>query len=455
MSRLSSLLPGTIAGRVIVVLLIGLTASHVASVGLYRSDLREELGISTSRLLAERIVAMQRAIAASPPEDRDRTAHALSGPGVEVHWDNAPSTEAPAPDAWKTQLARHIAEIQTDLQANRPSSIPTDEHAGSDAGGAASGIQIATKLPDGTWANFELHSIGDSMLRSQQEHLLMSTTLMVVAILGLAVVSVRILTRPLRSLERAARRLGVDMNAPPLPETGPREVRSAAHAFNDMQNRIRRLVRDRTQMFAAISHDLKTPITRVRLRAEFVDDADQRAKLLADLDEMEAMVFSALAFLREDADTEEAKVVNLSAIFDTICNAAADAGHRAEYVGESYLPFRGRPLALKRSLTNVIQNAILYGGGALVRARSSDHEIRIEIDDEGPGIPPAEQDRVFEPFYRIEGSRSRETGGSGLGLAVARSVIRAHGGDIELSNREVRGLRVTITLPRLGLPQPQ
>jgi len=258
----------------------------------------------------------------------------------------------------------------------------------------------------------------------------------------LSVLAVRYAARPLGLLAAAAQRLGRDMTAPPMPEDGPREVRAAAHAFNEMQTSLRRFVEDRTQMIAAISHDLRTPITRLKLRAEFVDDDEQRGKMLADLDEMEAMIHATLAFARDDAAIEPHAPVDVAAM---LAGLAEDFG--ATYSGPKGLMVHAGPIALKRAFANLLENAQAYAGGANVVLARDSAGIVVTIDDDGPGIPEAELERVFAPFYRVEGSRNRETGGTGLGLAVARSALRAHGGDIQLANRSGGGLRVTVTLP--------
>jgi len=275
-----------------------------------------------------------------------------------------------------------------------------------------------------------------------------STSAMAIGIVLVSIVLVRGFTAPLSRLARAADRIGRDMSVPPLSEKGPREVRHAARAFNEMQARIRRLVEDRTQTLAAISHDLKTPITRLRLRAEFVEDQETRAKMTRDLDEMETMIDQALAFLRGDGRDETSKPVDISAMLEAIASDLADMG-RPIYVSavpESVL--RCKPLALKRALINLIENALKYGGAARIRLDREPDLVRLTIDDEGPGIPESEREKVFSPFYRREESRNRETGGTGLGLTIARAVVRALGGDITLSDAPQKGLRVEVTLPQ-------
>lgn len=264
---------------------------------------------------------------------------------------------------------------------------------------------------------------------------------------GVAWWGVQRATRPLSVFAHAAERLGVDVNAEPLPEGGPSEVRRATHAFNTMQKRIQRFIQDRTQMLAAISHDLRTPITRLRLRAEFVDDDVQREKMLNDLEEMESMIGSTLTFARDDAANEPVASVDVAAIVASSCGDHSAAGRDVTYSGPDSLELMARPLAFKRAINNFVDNAVKYGKSAHVSLEPGYEELAIYIDDHGPGIPPAERERVFAPFTRLESSRSRETGGTGLGLTIARNAIRSMGGDVELSNRPEGGLRVTVTLP--------
>ncbi|MBM3513705.1 MAG: HAMP domain-containing protein [Alphaproteobacteria bacterium] len=263
----------------------------------------------------------------------------------------------------------------------------------------------------------------------------------------LALWGLRRATRPLTLFVGAAERLGVDVNAEPMSESGPAEVRRAARAFNTMQTRIKRFIQDRTQMLAAISHDLRTPITRMKLRAEFVEDDEQRAKMLRDLDDMEAMIATTLSFARDDAANEPARSVDVAETLATIASDLAHAGGDTSYSGPPHLLVMARPMALKRALTNLADNAIKYGKCARIALRTIGAEIEITVDDDGPGIPEAEKERVFSPFYRLESSRSRETGGTGLGLTITRNAILSMGGLVELINRPGGGLRARVTLP--------
>ncbi len=255
-------------------------------------------------------------------------------------------------------------------------------------------------------------------------------------------------TRPLTLFAAAAERLGVDVNAEPLDEDGgPSEVRRATQAFNTMQTRIRRFIQDRTQMLAAISHDLRTPLTRMRLRAEFVDDDVQRQKMFTDLDEMEAMIGATLTFARDDAANEPLAAVDVAAIVASLCSDQQMTGRDVSYSGPDTFVVTARPLALKRAINNFIDNAVKYGKLAQVTLSVAVSEFTITIDDQGPGIADIHKERVFAPFVRLETSRSRETGGAGLGLTIARSAVRSMGGDVELVDRKEGGLRVRVTLP--------
>ncbi len=217
---------------------------------------------------------------------------------------------------------------------------------------------------------------------------------------------------------------------------------AAASAFNRMQGRLRRFIEDRTQMIAAISHDLRTPITRLKLRAEFIEDDEQRLKILADLDEMEAMISSTLAFARDDSARESKVTVDLVGVLIDLCDQFS-----VSFDGPDELEMTLGANGVKRAFANLIENACKYAGGGRLTLRVDGDNVVVTIDDDGPGIPVSELENVFAPFYRVESSRNRETGGTGLGLAVARSAIRGNGGDVTLANRSPNGLTATVTLP--------
>ena len=268
--------------------------------------------------------------------------------------------------------------------------------------------------------------------------------------LGIAVVAVltgRHIAKPMRSLAAAAGRFGRGEAVDDLPEAGPVETRETVRAFNRMRGRLDRYVRNRTAMLAAVSHDLRTPITSLRLHAEFVEDAETRAKIVAALDEMQRMTEDTLAFIREDMRREETRTVDLHALLDSVAADLSELGCDIEVAESERVLIDCRAMALRRALRNLLENAAAYGTRATARIDRDGSGVRVVIEDEGPGIPEDDLERVFEPFVRLEASRSRDTGGSGLGLAIARSIIRGHGGDVHLENRAEGGLRARVALP--------
>lgn len=266
-------------------------------------------------------------------------------------------------------------------------------------------------------------------------------------ILGLVLYAMtRTITRPLGKLAEAADALGRGTRVEPLPEQGGRELRAATRAFNAMQERLRRYLDSRTRVLAAMSHDMRTPLTRLRLRVESIDDEQLRARCTADLDEMSNMIRGALAVFRGLNDDEPATPIDVNALLEALRDEYRELGGHVTVSGRAQQPYVGKPLALKRCLGNLLQNAIQYGQQADVTVEDGDALV-LRIRDRGPGIPSESLERVFEPFYRLESSRNRDTGGVGLGLGIARDIAQAHGGRLTLRNVE-GGLEAELTLPR-------
>ncbi|WP_167730245.1 ATP-binding protein [Terasakiella sp. SH-1] len=306
-------------------------------------------------------------------------------------------------------------------------------------------ILVAVELDDGIWLNMKVPFKGGP--RPFLPPFVFPFLFMTGIVALLAFVIMRRANKPLTMMAAAADRLGRDVNAAPMEETGPREVREAASAFNEMQTRLRRFVQDRTHMLAAISHDLRTPITRMRLRAEFVEDDQQREKMLADLDEMESMIAATMAFARDDVANEPVSQIDLAALVESLCEDMRETGGDVTYQGLEELSFKGRPVGLKRAVGNLVGNALKYGSSCQVVLACHDGQVVLSVTDNGPGIPGESLEDVFRPFRRVETSRNKETGGVGLGLAVVRSVAHAHGGDVVLRNLNAGGLEAKITLP--------
>jgi signal transduction histidine kinase len=281
----------------------------------------------------------------------------------------------------------------------------------------------------------------------------LSMSLTALILSSLLILMVRRITRPLAQLAVAADRLGRGEAGPPLAEYGPRDIQETIRAFNHMRARLERFVQDRTRMLAAISHDLHTPLTALRVRAELIEEVDTRNKICATLDEIQHMTEATLAFVREDAVQEDTRLLDLDALVQSVCDDLSDTGKDVTFSGPGKLPYRCRAVSFKRALRNLVENAVTYGQCARVTLTEAQDALAITIDDDGPGIAAPDQERVFEPFVRLETSRSRDTGGVGLGMAIARSIVRSHGGEITLANRPQGGLRVTVHVPKDGTCQ--
>lgn len=433
--------PRSLAARTAVVLLVGLAFVQGGGLLLHALDSAGLQRIAEARDLAARLATLYRAVAAAPAEAAPGLL-ADAGPGLSASVGALP---APLPPPSPFELQRLIRPF-LGLGAMGPALRPRETL----MRGPADALLTAFHLSDGRWLIIRA-ALPEPRPWDSAGFLALFLG-MTLAAAVLAVWAVRRLTRPVRTLADAAERLGRDVNAPALPEEGPTEVVLAAAAFNRMAARIRRFVDDRTFLLAAIGHDLRTPITRLRLRAELLDDDEQRPKWLADLDELESMVNATLAFGRDVAASEPAVRLDLAALVRTVLDEAADArpalADHIAYAGPEHLAIQGRPAALKRALANLVGNALAYGGGARAWLDPPRGGIAtVAVEDDGPGLPAEELERVFEPFRRGERSRSRETGGTGLDLAIARNILRAHGGDVALANRPEGGLRAVATIP--------
>jgi signal transduction histidine kinase len=439
--------PGSLAARTTLVLLVGLAFVQAAGLTIHALDRIDLLRLEQARNLAFRVMTIYRTVELTPPDRRQAVLARLPhGPALNARLQTTPPL-VPMPPApfWLQRLIR----VNLSLIPMPPHERPAEVLIRGDP--ARRLLVLGLLLPDGGWLN--VHAMLPPLRPWHSPSFLWAFGLMTLAAAALSLWAVRRLTAPVRTLAEAAEALGRDVNAPALPETGPSEVAAAAAAFNTMAARIRRFVQDRTDLLTAIGHDLRTPITRLKLRAEFVEDDEQRRKMLADLDELEQMVAATLAFGRDARTGEPVVPLDLAELLRTVLDEAADARpemtDNLAYEGPPHLTLRARSLGLKRAFANLTSNAVLYGGGARVRllAAGADGMVTIEIEDDGPGIPPEQLDLVFEPFHRGEPSRNRETGGVGLGLPIARNILRAHGGDITIANRPGGGLKATVRLP--------
>jgi len=439
--------PRSLATRTALVVLFGLVLVQIAGLTIHALDRIDIQRIAQSRDIGLRIMPLYRVIAGAQPSRRAAVLIEQHVPlSLSVQLSDGP------PDTTLRELARGQQSV---YRVGVNSGVLGDPRLRwTDVrlyGGFQAGrIMYAFEMPQGGWllAEAELESIRPW----HSPTFLAAFLLMTLTAAGLTIWAVRRLTAPVSVLAAAAEALGRDVNAAPLPEDGPTETAVAAIAFNTMAARIRRFVSDRTEMLTAMGHDLRTPITRLKLRAEFIDDDELRNKILIDLDELQMMVSATLAFGRDSRITEPVSSVDLVELLRTILDETGDANpevaERLIYSGPPHQTVRARPVALKRALGNLVSNAVNYGGDARVTMEPpAGGTVAVTIEDDGPGIPADEIDRVFEPFHRLEQSRNRETGGVGLGLPIARNMLRAHGGDVVLSNRSQGGLKALVTLP--------
>jgi signal transduction histidine kinase len=438
--------PRSLAARTASVLLVGLIIVQAAGLAIHAFDRIDLQRLAQEREIAVRVMNIYRTVMLTPPDQREAVLGELRhSPDLSAEIVQHPPTED-LPDAlpFRQRLLRVNLNLVPLMGVPRWRGLRILEDPGKHL------IVVGLHLPGEDWLNV---SVKVQPPRPWHSPTFLAAFLLMTAVAAaLTVWAVRRLTAPVRTLAAAADALGRDVNAPPLPEDGPLEVATAAKAFNTMASRIRRFVQDRTELLTAIGHDLRTPITRLKLRAEFVEDDEQRGKMLADLEELEAMVSATLAFGRDARTTEAVSSLDLAELLRTLLDEASDSRpdlvEQLCYEGPPHQTVRGRPLALKRALANLVSNAVNYGGGARLRLiPPADGLLVAEVEDDGPGIPPGELERVFEPFHRGEPSRSRETGGVGLGLPIARNIFRAHGGDVVLSNRPMGGVKATVTLP--------
>ena len=434
------------------ILVAALLAFHLLGFWAYRVGFESLAMAARDRGLAEHIVSVKRAIASTlDAPERDRVAHDLSSASLEVHWSNVSLVLGNAPTTERAQIMEaRLKELAPELAAESFRVGFADDGAlgSGNADAYRHMMLVSVRLTDGSWVNFSSSALGAT--QHIEWSVVAVTICFGVGIVVFALLLLRWATRPLRDLAIAAERFSLDQTPQPLPENGPIEVRRAARAFNTMRERIQRLVTERMQAMAAVSHDLRTPITRLRLRSELLDDDATRDLIDADLGEMEAMIDSTLEYLRGGVSSEVIRPIDLASVIETIVDEHIDQGHRVSLTGLASAPVLGRVLSLKRAFSNIISNAIKYGETASVAIAESGDQIVITVEDEGPGIPQSDMERVFQPFVRLEESRGRETGGTGLGLTIAASVIQTHGGHIKLTNRAAGGLCVTIALSKVG-----
>ncbi len=456
------LMPQSLFGRLALILLSGLLLAQLLSTLLQFHDRGQRLFQASGMQSADRIAEIVRLLDDEDFAERQRLIAILNVPPLKVSltapvWKDQPPITAESPSAeFRDRLTGllgekyplHVAVSDQRVMHTQPEDSGHMMHMENMGMTAPESLVFfaQVQLGDGNWVTFE-NRIDDAVFASSTTLFIYLAVLIIIVLLA-SLLAVRVATRPLSLLAKQADKLGSDINQPPMAETGPTEMRHASHAFNTMQCRLQRFIEDRSRLLTAISHDLKTPITRMRLRAEMLDDAEQRDSFTRNLDEMQAIASETLDFLRADDARENLQPVDICALLETIKDDASELGQQVEIELCQISPYSARPLALKRCIVNLVDNAIKYGGKAVIHATERNNAITISISDSGPGIPEDKMDSVFEPFFRLETSRSRKTGGTGLGLSIARNIALSHGGELQLENLDEGGLKATLMLQR-------
>jgi signal transduction histidine kinase len=439
--------PSSLFARVALILLAGLLAAQLASLWLQWGERATVVSQARGQNFAERMVEAIRLLEADQPSRRSTSLSALQSGDLRVTLirDDQVSPNPPR------------GQIQASISARLGSEREIRSVGGGGGGmqhGGPGGMSprgnptrsFDVRLRDGQW--IRISAVQEADTPALPNDLIAQLLITLIMVTAVVMIAVRQVTRPLQQLAAAADTLGNDLDAPPLTENGPTETRRAAQAFNRMQARIKRLVDERARALAAVSHDLRTPLTRLRLRAELVTDDRLRDQMAADLDSMAAMIDATLDYLRGLQDSEALRPIDMNALLQSLAEDAAVLGKTISVEGLAQAPYYGRLSGLRRALQNLIDNAIKYGHGAQLRIEDAADALRLVVEDEGPGIAPAELTRVTEPYYRPDASRSRETGGVGLGLSIVSDIALMHGGQLLLANRPQGGLSATLILPR-------
>ncbi|STQ91558.1 ATP-binding protein [Iodobacter fluviatilis] len=447
--------PKTLFGQILLVMLAGLFTANAAGVWLVINDRARLARVLRVEYVAEHIASSINVLGETPAAFRTQLLRALNSPALQVSLDT-PWQQARLPAADVLEFEKLVSkqlQKQERMQVVSMSYGALPESMRSVSGGleAAESVLInltlQAQLEDGTIVTFSSSRMSNVLIR-EPWRIVGWLALVALAAALLSVWAVRRLTQPLSVFSTAAEGLARNINQPPLPETGPKEVRHLARAFNSMQCAIKLYLSTRSQMLAGISHDLRLPITRIRLRLEKRADPAQNQAIERDLEEMENLIADTLAFLHAGNSAEASVKLNFMDLLEGVVEDIEALGAQISVRGQACQVFTGRPQALRRCLSNLLDNARRYGGNLIILTVQEDAAaLLIMIEDQGDGIEDAELERVFEPYVRLETSRSRHTGGSGLGLAIARAIARTHGGEIWLANRKEGGLKAMMRLP--------
>lgn len=448
-------LPSSLYARLALILLVGLLVAQGISLWLQWGERSAVVTQARGLNFADRLAHAVSVLESVGSAQRGAALAALQYDDLSVTLVNPNQVSARVP---RGPIADLLAARLGSQRQVRHVPAPSGAHAGGGAGtgGAAMGAMqgeavqrsFDVQLQDGQWARVTIRRSSESNAPALPNDLILQLLLTLVIVAAVVMIAVRQATRPLQQLAQAADRLGHDLDAAPLVPGGSTETRRAAQAFNRMQTRIQHLNRERARALAAVSHDLRTPLTRLRLRTELIDDAPLRDQMASDLASMTAMLDTTLDYLRGLQAHELVRPIDINALLESMAEDALVLGRNIRIDGLAQKPFDGRLTALRRALQNLIDNAFKFGHAVCLQVQDDALRLSITVQDDGPGIASAELGKVVEPYYRVDSARSQPGDGVGLGLSIVRDMALMHGGELWLANRPQGGLAATICLPR-------
>lgn len=433
-------------GRVALILLVGLISAQLVTYWLQANERTAIFNQARGLRFVDRVAEAVRTLDATPATQRSAAVQHLKDDGVDVIMIPEAEVERFIP---RGAMAANInARLGEQREIRAAGGLGRNGRMGNGNGRMANDARatVDIRLNDGQWVR--LSTSRDARAPAVSTSLIAQMLISILIVAAVALIAVRHSTSPVKRLAEAANRLGDNLDALPLPEDGPPEMRFAAQAFNHMQSRIQRLISERARALAALSHDLRTPLTRLRLRTELVDNDELRNQLAADIDTMGAMIESTLEYLRSLQENEPLRLIDINGLAQSLADDMSLLGKAIRIEGAAEAPYQGRLTALRRALQNLLDNARKYADDTAIVIGDNPQSLKITIEDNGPGLPDAELDRVGQPFYRPDAARGNAAGGVGLGLSIVRDVVHLHGGTMTVANRPAGGLAVTLTLPR-------
>lgn len=434
---MSRALPGSLLTRIALVLLAALVVEFIGASAINAWQRRQLISYEQVRLMAGHIGAAQRIAADAPRDERDQLMRDLSSPHLQLTWSIAAPLPPHAPDDTSLSNMRSIMFPLSPDAGRRDMRLRMEGPEGRRE------MTGAFALDDGSFVSFRAQPLYDTA--PPRIPLLGLHLALVAGVMIAALISARAILQPLRNLARTADAVG-GAQAPSFEAEGPLEVRQLAVALSGMQTRLLKAIEDHTESLVAVSHDLRTPIQRLRLRAALAPDGEWREAFAADLLDMERFINSVIGYMSR-GETEEPRLVDVAALAMTAADDAADAGAQIEYHGPDVATVETRPLALKRALGNLVENACKYADAVVIRLAQHDDELVLTVEDDGPGIPAERREEAFLPFHRLKGGRAGAHAGAGLGLSIVQNAVAVMGGRVTLSTSSLGGLAAEIRLP--------